>query len=62
MLLDKRKSRFSSTYSKLEGDWTQYDGGNTKWGGGVWERCGPKLSDYILMLPILQSQNFNLLT
>lgn len=24
--------------------------------------CGPKLSGYILMLPILQSQNFNLLT
>lgn len=23
--------------------------------------CGPKLSGYILMLPILQSQNFNLL-
>jgi hypothetical protein len=24
--------------------------------------CGPKLSGYILMLPILQSQIFNLLT
>lgn len=27
-----------------------------------YEKDGPKLSGYILKLPILQSQNFNLLT
>lgn len=38
---------------------------DTRWGGGMRNMrmmCGPKLSGYILMLPILQSQNFNLLT
>lgn len=28
----------------------------SKWGERIWERCGPKLFGYFLMLPILQSQ------
>lgn len=61
MLLDKRKSHFSSTYLDLEETEPKIMEEETPNGVEEYEICGPKLSGYILMLPILPSQNFNLL-
>lgn len=62
MLLDKGKI-FSSTYNMKEKNPKNYvgEGHQMRW-GNMRKMCGPKLSGYILVLPILQSQTFNLLT
>lgn len=62
MLLDERKSHFSSTYPNLKETEPKIMEEKHQIGWRNMRKiCGPKLSGYILMLPILPSQNFNLL-